>query len=70
MSELQELCRITAELIEVLQVEAAELERIVTHLEQQTVRLDHPCQLPVVVSDLSALHVRIKKLGERVDSAI
>jgi hypothetical protein len=69
MSEVREICRIVSDLIETLQLQAAELERIVVHLEQQTVRLDPPTQLPLVISDFSALHRRIKQLADHAPAA-
>lgn len=51
------------DLTEVMHLQAKEIERIVTHLEQQTVPLDPPSQLPLVVSELSELHNRIRGLS-------
>jgi acyl carrier protein phosphodiesterase len=69
MSEFREICRIVSDLIETLQLQAAELERIVVHLEQQTVRLDPSTQFPLVISNFSALHRRIKQLADHAPAA-
>jgi len=62
MADPQELAAIVQELIEVFQLQARDLEKIVAHLEQTTDRLKEPSQLPLVVSELTGLHQRAKAL--------
>jgi hypothetical protein len=62
MEETASLRAIVEELIEVLHLQAKELERLVTHVEQATRHLAQPHQFSVVVSELSALQHRIRKL--------
>lgn len=50
------------ELIEVLQLEACELEKLIAHVEQVTARFPEESQMSVIRSSLSGLHVRIQKL--------
>lgn len=55
---------IVKDLIEVLHLQAKELERLVTHVEQVTSHLPQPPEFSVVASGLSALHRRIEKLTQ------
>lgn len=59
----RELLSIVSELIKVLHLQAKETEKLASHLEQTTTRLPAPPQFSVVVSELSALQVRIRKLN-------
>ena len=52
----------TAPLIEVVQLQAKELEKLVAHVEQVTTRLPYQHQFALAVSELSELHQRIKKM--------
>jgi hypothetical protein len=63
MAKLEELIRVVEDLIQVMHLQAKELEKLVTRVNQVT-RLDYENQLPLVASELSELHVRIKKLRQ------
>jgi hypothetical protein len=62
MANVDQLAALVEELIEVLQLQTRDLERLITHVEQVTTRLPEANELSVVRSELAALHVRIKKL--------
>lgn len=62
MSDVEKLRTAIADLIKVLQLQAKETERLILQLEQQTDLRIFDSQLPLVVSELSELHHRIKKL--------
>lgn len=62
MSDVEKLRTAIADLIKVLQLQAKETERLILQLEQQTDLRNFDSQLPLVVSELSELHHRIKKL--------
>jgi hypothetical protein len=57
-----QLAALVEELIAVLQLQTRELEKVITHVEQVTTHLPEANQLSVVQSELTALHVRIKRL--------
>jgi hypothetical protein len=62
MATTEQLETIVADLIEVLQLQAKELEKLIAHVEQVTTRLPETNELAVVRSGLAALHVRLRKL--------
>jgi hypothetical protein len=62
MADPEQLQAFLADLVEVLHLQAKELEKLVTHVEQQTTRMVEPSQFSVVASELSELHHRIKQL--------
>jgi hypothetical protein len=59
---VDELSAIVDELIEVLHLQARELEDLITHVEQVTVHLPEESEMSVIRSSLTGLHQRIKKL--------
>jgi hypothetical protein len=59
---VEELAAVVDELIEVLHLQARELEKLIAHVEQVTVRLPEENELAVIRSALTGLHQRIKKL--------
>jgi len=59
---LEELALVVDELIEVLHLQAKELEKLIAHVEQVTVHLPEQSEMSVIGSSLSALHVRVKRL--------
>jgi hypothetical protein len=58
----EELRMVVADLIHVLQEQAAGLERLTDHLAQRVGRLSDEVELSAVRSELTALHVRAKRL--------
>lgn len=62
MDTSEELRKFLEDLIEVLHLQVKELEKLISHIAQQATYLGHKNQLPLVVSELSELHQRIKKL--------
>jgi len=62
MSDAEQLRAVLEDLIDVLHLQAKELEKLVTHVEQQTTSLVYQHQFSLVASELSELHHRIKKL--------
>jgi hypothetical protein len=60
--KVEELAAVVEELIEVLHLQATELEEFISHVEQVTDHLREGSKISVVRSTLSGLHVRIRKL--------
>jgi hypothetical protein len=58
----EELAAVVDELIEVLHLQARELEKLIAHVEQVTAHLPEENEMSVIRSSLSGLHLRIKKL--------
>ena len=63
MAGKEQLEEIVKDLIEVLQLQARELEKLIAHVEQVTARLPETNELSVVRSELAALQVRMQNLG-------
>ena len=61
MVDVEQLAAVVEELVVVLQVQARDLERLISHVEQVTTRLPATNELAVIRSQLAALHARIKK---------
>jgi hypothetical protein len=66
--EVEELAAVVDELIEVLHLQARELEKLIAHVEQVTVHLPEESEMSVIRSSLSGLHLRTPRL-RGVDSA-
>ena len=62
MVEVEELATVVEELIKVLQLQAQELEKLITHVEQVANRLPESSELSVIRSELAALYVRARNL--------
>jgi polyhydroxyalkanoate synthesis regulator phasin len=60
--QVEELAAVVDELIEVLHLQARELESLIAHVEQVTTRLQEESEMAVIRSTLTGLHQRIKKL--------
>ena len=60
--KVEELAAVVDELIEVLHLQARELEKLTAHVGQVTGRLPEESELSVVRSTLSGLHLRVQKL--------
>jgi hypothetical protein len=65
MAETEVFGDFLSDLIETLHLQAREIERITTQLEQQTGPLHPPSEMPLVVSALSELHSRVKRFRQR-----
>ncbi|MHB1037132.1 MAG: hypothetical protein ACYC35_20995 [Pirellulales bacterium] len=63
MPEIDQVLTVVDDLIEVLHLEAKELEKLVNHVEQVTTPLPNAHQFSVVASELIALHQRVKRLS-------
>ncbi|REK09957.1 MAG: hypothetical protein DWQ37_17810 [Planctomycetota bacterium] len=59
--------RIVGDLIDVLRLQAKQIEKLVTHVEQVTTRLPEAHQFSVVVSELSELEVRWKTAAAELE---
>jgi len=59
---VEELVAVVDELVEVLQLQAGELEKLIGHVEQATVHLPEESEMSVIRSSLTGLHLRIKNL--------
>jgi hypothetical protein len=62
MIEAYQIAEMLEELIGLMHTQAKEIERLIVHVEQTTGRLGHETQMPLVVSELSELHKRVRKL--------
>ncbi len=60
--QIEELATVVDDLIEVLHLQALELEKLIAHVGQVTVHLPEESQMSVIRSSLSGLRLRIKKL--------
>jgi hypothetical protein len=59
---VEELAAVIDELIEVLHLQARELEKLIAHVGQVTAHLPEESEMSVIRSSLSGLHLRLKKL--------
>lgn len=59
---VEELAAVVDELIEVLHLQARELEKLIAHVGQVTAHLPEESEVSVIRSSLSGLHLRLKKL--------
>ena len=59
---VEELAVVVDELVEVLHLQAKELENLIAHVEQVTVHLSEESEMSVIRSSLSGLHLRLRKL--------
>ena len=66
--KVDELAAVVDDLIEVLHLQARELEKLIGHVEQVTAHLPEASEMSVIRSSLSGLHQRVKKL-RGLDSA-
>jgi hypothetical protein len=64
MANVIKLAEIVEDLIQVVQTQTTQLEKLVAHIEQSTGHLREAAELGVVRSELSALHLRTKALRE------
>ena len=62
MVDVEQLAAVVEDMIEILQLQARDLERLIARVEQVTTRVPEANELAVVRSGLTALHVRMKKL--------
>lgn len=62
MAELEQLAAALDDLIGVLHTQAKEIENLITHIEQTSARLTYPTQMPLIVSELSELRQRVRRL--------
>ena len=62
MVNTDELAAVVDELIEILQLQARELEKLIAHVEQVTAHLPEASEMSVIRSSLSGLHLRLRKL--------
>jgi hypothetical protein len=59
---VDELATVVDELIEVMHLQARELEKLIAHVEQVTVHLPEENEMSVIRSSLTGLHQRMKRL--------
>jgi hypothetical protein len=62
MANTEELAAIVDEFIEIMHLQARELEKLIIHVEQVTRHLPEESEMSVIRSGLSGMHFRIKKL--------
>ena len=60
--KVDELAAVVDDLIEVLHLQARELEKLIGHVEQVTAHLPEASEMSVIRSSLSGLHLRIRNL--------
>jgi hypothetical protein len=63
MSNHESLSRLFEDLIDVMQLQAKELEKLIVHLEQAIGRVPEGSQFAVIASELSELKQRAQRLG-------
>ncbi len=59
---VEELAAVVDELIEIMHLQARELEKLISHVEQVTAHLPEESESSVIRSSLSGLHLRLEKL--------
>ncbi len=59
----EQLRAVLEDLIGVLHLQAGEIQRLLSHVEGQTTRIPDGNQLPLILSELSELQHRVKKLS-------
>jgi hypothetical protein len=64
MANVVQLAEIVEDLIQVVQLQTTQLEKLVAHIEQSTGHLREAAELGIVRSELSALHLRIKEMRQ------
>ncbi len=64
MINAEQLGAVVEDLIEALHLQAKELEKLVTHVEQVAPRLGYTPQFSVVSAKFAELHRRVQKLRE------
>lgn len=62
----EELRKIVEDLVDVMHTQAKELEKLVAHIEQVAGHVGYRHEFSVVASELSELHLRVKKLAPEV----
>jgi hypothetical protein len=60
--KVEELAAVVDELIDVLRLQASELEKLIAHVQQVTAHLPEESEMSVIRSSLSGLYLRIQKL--------
>jgi len=63
MIDYEQLRKVVEDLVEVMHLQARELEKLVEYIEQGSGHLGYQHQFSVVASELSELHLRVQKLG-------
>jgi hypothetical protein len=63
VTDLERLIDVVDDLLGVLHLQAEEVQRLMTHVEQQTIRSPDPNQLPLVLSELSELRHRVHQMA-------
>ena len=62
MSNYEELCDLVEDLIGVLHRQAKEIQRVESRLAQVSTHMHRGAEIHVIISELSELELRIKKL--------
>jgi hypothetical protein len=68
MSNETQIPQVMNDLIEVLQLQAKQIEKLIVHVERHTDTLNYRQEMPLVVSELSVLHQRIAAALQNGDS--
>ncbi len=63
MSDMQQLGAAVSDLIGVSRQLAEEVQKVATHLERETTQLPETTELPIILSELSELHQRLRLLS-------
>ncbi|NLT68704.1 MAG: hypothetical protein GXX84_19095 [Acidobacteria bacterium] len=62
--DLKKLAGIVDELIEIMELQAAELEKLLTHVQRVTPRMGYQSEIPAVAAGMKKLRIEMKKLLE------
>ncbi len=68
MTDLEQLIHVVDDLLGVLHLQAEEVQRLMTHVERQTVRSPDTSQLPLVLSELSELRHRVHHMAGALET--
>ncbi len=63
MNDIQQIGAAVSDLIGVTRQLAEEVQKIAVHLERETTQLPDTTELPIILSELSELHQRLRTLS-------
>jgi len=62
--EIKQLAEIVEELIEAMHLQATELEKLLSHVQQVSPRMGYTSEIPAVAAEMTKLRLEMKKLRE------
>jgi len=62
--EIKKLAEVVEELIEAMHLQATELEKLLSHIQQVTPRMGYTSEIPAVAAEMTKLRLEMKKLRD------